>query len=54
MVDIKKIRENPDFFKKATADKQRDPNLVDEILKQDEAERALYKRWKFYGQRETN
>ncbi|PIV00923.1 serine--tRNA ligase [Candidatus Shapirobacteria bacterium CG03_land_8_20_14_0_80_39_12] len=41
MVDIKKIRENPDFFKKATADKQRDPNLVDEILKQDEAERAL-------------
>ena len=41
MIDIKKIRENPDFFKKATADKQRDPNLVEEILKQDEIERTL-------------
>jgi len=35
MIDIKKIRENPEYFRKATADKQRDPKLVDEALKID-------------------
>jgi len=35
MLDIKKLRENPEYFKKATADKQRDPKLVDEVLRID-------------------
>jgi len=41
MVDIKKLRENPDFFKKATADKQRGSGLVDEVLKLDGEKRNL-------------
>lgn len=41
MIDIKKLRENPDFFKKATADKGRDPSLVEEALKLDQNKRAL-------------
>lgn len=35
MIDIKKLRENPDYFRKATADKQRDPSVVDKILELD-------------------
>jgi len=35
MIDLKKLRENPDFFRKATADKQRDPLLVDNVLEID-------------------
>ena len=41
MIDIKKLRENPDFFRKATAEKQRDPVLVDEVLRLDEEKRDL-------------
>jgi len=41
MLDIKKIRENPEYFRKATADKQRDPKLVDELLKIDEEKRKI-------------
>jgi seryl-tRNA synthetase len=41
MLDIKLIRENPEFFRKATADKQRDPKLVDEVLELDEEKRGL-------------
>lgn len=40
MIDLKKLRENPDFFRKATANKQRDPSLVDEVLALDEEKRA--------------
>lgn len=38
MIDIKKLREDPEYFRKATADKQRDPNLVGEAL-------SLYDSW---------
>lgn len=41
MIDIKKLRENPDYFKKATADKQRDSALVDQVLKFDEEKREV-------------
>jgi len=41
MLDIKKIRENPGFFRKATADKKRDPKLVDEVLRFDEKKRQV-------------
>ena len=41
MIDLKKLRENPDYFRKATADKQRDPFLVDQVLKLDEQKRDL-------------
>ncbi len=41
MIDLKKLRENPDFFRKATADKNRDPRLVDETLELDEKRREL-------------
>jgi len=41
MIDLKKLRENPDFFKKATADKQREAALVDKVLKLDEQKREL-------------
>jgi seryl-tRNA synthetase len=41
MVDIKKLRENPDYFRKATADKNREPKLVDEALALDDKKRAL-------------
>ena len=41
MIDLKKLRENPDCFKKATADKQRDPKLVNESLKLDEEKRNV-------------
>lgn len=41
MLDIKKIRENPEYFKKATADKRRDPNLVDEVLEIDTKKKEI-------------
>lgn len=44
MLDIKKIRENPDYFKKATADKNMDPKLVDEALKIDDERREVLQR----------
>lgn len=39
MIDLKKLRENPDYFRKATENKQRDPLLVDEVLKLDQSKR---------------
>jgi len=41
MIDIKKLRENPEYFKKATADKQRDPKLVDEVLRIDDKRKEI-------------
>jgi len=41
MIDIKAIRENPDYFRKATADKNREPKLVDEVLEFDEKRKDL-------------
>lgn len=41
MIDIKKLRENPEYFKKATADKGRDSALVDEVLKLDKQKREI-------------
>lgn len=35
MLDIKKIRENPEYFKKATADKNMNPKLIDEACNLD-------------------
>ncbi len=36
MIDINSLRNNPEFYKKATADKQFDPKIVDEAIKLDE------------------
>lgn len=41
MIDIKKLRENPEQFKKATADKQRDSLLVDKVIEIDKEKREL-------------
>lgn len=41
MIDIKKLRENSEYYKKATADKQRDPELVDKTLDIDIEKRNL-------------
>jgi len=41
MFDIRLIRENPEKLKKATADKQRDPKLVDEVLRLDQGKREI-------------
>lgn len=41
MIDIKKLRENPDFFRKATENKQRDPLLVDKVLELDAQKREI-------------
>ena len=41
MIDLKRLRENPDFYRKATADKQRDPVLVDKVIEIDKAKREL-------------
>lgn len=41
MIDLKKLRENPDYFRKATENKQRDPKLVDEVLRLDEEKRTI-------------
>jgi len=44
MIDIKKLRDDPDFFRRATAAKNRDAGLVDAVLKFDEQKRALLKK----------
>jgi len=41
MVDLKKLRDNPDFFRKATSDKQRDPSLVNKVLEIDQQKREI-------------
>jgi len=41
MLDIKYIRENPEVVKKATAAKQQDPKVVDELLVVDKKKREL-------------
>lgn len=41
MIDIKKLREDPDFFRKATADKQRDVSTVDQAIELDEQKRKI-------------
>jgi len=41
MIDISLLRENPDFFRKSTTDKQIDPSVVDELLRVDEKRRTL-------------
>ena len=41
MIDLKKLRENPDFYRKATVDKQRDPILVEKALEIDIEKRNL-------------
>jgi len=41
MIDIKKLRENPDYFREATENKQRDPLLVDEVLRLDQLKRDV-------------
>ncbi|MGI5826450.1 MAG: serine--tRNA ligase [Patescibacteria group bacterium] len=41
MIDIKKLREDPDFFRRATVAKNRDAGLVDEVLRFDEQKRSL-------------
>ena len=43
MVDIQALRENPDKFKKSTADKQMDASTIDKVLELDEKRRALIK-----------
>ena len=41
MIDLKKLRENPDYFREATENKQRDPLLVDEVLRLDQLKRDV-------------
>jgi seryl-tRNA synthetase len=41
MIDIQKIRDNPEFFKKAVEDKNYSPTLVDEVIKQDQIFRNI-------------
>lgn len=41
MIDINKLREDPDFFRKATADKQKDPTMVDKVLEADKLWREI-------------
>ncbi|AEH51761.1 serine--tRNA ligase [Pseudothermotoga thermarum] len=41
MIDIKLIRENPDFVKKALENRNYDPKMVDEVLELDKKYRAL-------------
>jgi seryl-tRNA synthetase len=41
MIDLKKLRENPGFFRKATADKQRDSVLVDKAINIDKEKREI-------------
>jgi len=41
MIDIKLLRENPDLFKKATADKQRDPQLAEQACQADKKKLEL-------------
>lgn len=41
MIDIRKLREDPDYFRKATENKQRDPLLVDKVLELDGQKREI-------------
>ena len=41
MVNLTDLRENPDKYKKATADKQMDPTVVDKVLELDTKKREL-------------
>ena len=41
MIDIQKLRENSDYFRKATENKQRDPLLVDKVLELDTQKREI-------------
>lgn len=41
MIDIADLRENPDKYKKATADKQMNPTVVDKVLELDTKKREL-------------
>jgi len=41
MIDLKKLRENPDYFRKAAENKQRDPLLVDKVLELDAQKREI-------------
>lgn len=41
MLDIKLIRENPDFFKKGLSKKRQDPKIIDHVLQIDEERREL-------------
>ena len=41
MVNLNDLRENPDKYKKATADKQMDPTVVDKVLELDTKKREL-------------
>ncbi len=41
MIDLRKLRENPDYFRKATEDKQRDLLLVDKVLELDTQKREI-------------
>lgn len=41
MIDINKLRENPDFFKKATSDKNMDASIVDTVLDLDKTYREI-------------
>ncbi|HUV71888.1 MAG TPA: serine--tRNA ligase [Clostridia bacterium] len=41
MIDIKKLREDPEFFRKATRAKNRDPQLVNKVLELDRKRREI-------------
>lgn len=47
MLDLKLIRENPDLVKKGTAEKRRDPKLVDEVIDLDKKRRELLEKIEF-------
>ena len=44
MIDINSLRENPDFFKKATQYKQMDPSVVDQVLELDKSYREILRK----------
>ncbi len=41
MINLKELRKNPDYYKKGSADKQRDPVVVDKVLELDKKRRDL-------------
>ncbi|MFO0782532.1 MAG: hypothetical protein U0636_02460 [Phycisphaerales bacterium] len=41
MIDIRKLRENPEHFRKAASDKGVDPQIVDELIEVDRRRREL-------------
>ncbi len=44
MIDIRKLREDPEFFRWALRHKNRDPGLVDRVLEADRTWRAAQHR----------